>query len=210
MGSQLHSSAENRYQKSKLRLCPTNKSPKSDEEWPEFKKSKFEIEKILLGNIPGEVRRWSLHQTSGPQAATTLLRQYRPPPLRPHPVVLHIHCRRPIPLRSARMIFATTSTCGARVLVPVGQLARPASRPRHRQHSVSRPSTTAASSSTARSATYVRFRIEVWQDGRQRLLPRLRRARPGGADPVPGRHAGRHHGLVSLCGEVPGDSTAAG
>ena len=28
--------------------------------------------------------------------------------------------------------------------------------------------------------------------------------RPRGADPVPGRHAGRHAGLVSLCGQVQG------
>ena len=39
---------------------------------------------------------------------------------------------------------------------------------------------------------------------RKCLRPRLFGRGPGGTDPVPGRHAGRHDGLVPLCGKIPG------
>ena len=44
---------------------------------------------------------------------------------------------------------------------------------------------------------YVRFRLEVWQQGENVLSPRLFSGRPRGADPVPGGDARRHHRLVS-------------
>ena len=51
---------------------------------------------------------------------------------------------------------------------------------------------------------YVRFRIEVWQQGERMFAHDYSAAGSRRADPVPGRHARRHAGLVSLRGEVPG------
>ncbi len=80
-------------------------------------------------------------------------------------------------------------------------VAGAAARPRHRQHPVrdraqGRPR-------QQHQALLRALPHRGLAGGRERLHPRVFGRGAAGADPVPGRHAGRHARLVSLCGEVP-------